>query len=124
MNENQIGTVVVDAATAVHRELGPGLFESVYEAVLAREPKGAKTELVLAGIAKLTGPLRVADLQRACPGVGLDLIRKVLKQHRPAGRVSSTRRFLGASPCTWCRSWPGTATSAPRAGTACRWNRS
>jgi GxxExxY protein len=37
MKENEIGTVVVDAAVAVHRELGPGLLESVYEIVLAHE---------------------------------------------------------------------------------------
>ena len=39
MNENEIGTIVVDAAIAVHRELGPGLLESVYEVVLAQELK-------------------------------------------------------------------------------------
>ncbi len=37
MNENQIGTIVVDAAIAVHRELGPGLLETVYEKVLLHE---------------------------------------------------------------------------------------
>jgi len=37
MTENEIGTIVVDAAIAVHRELGPGLLESVYEIVLAHE---------------------------------------------------------------------------------------
>lgn len=37
MDENEIGRIVVDAAIAVHRELGPGLLESVYEAILARE---------------------------------------------------------------------------------------
>jgi len=37
VNENQIGRIVVDAAIAVHRGLGPGLLESVYEVVLARE---------------------------------------------------------------------------------------
>ena len=37
MTENEIGTVVVDAALAVHKGLGPGLLESVYEAVLAHE---------------------------------------------------------------------------------------
>ena len=37
MTENQIGKVVVDAAVAVHRALGPGLLQSVYEAVLAAE---------------------------------------------------------------------------------------
>jgi GxxExxY protein len=35
--EDRIGAAVVDAALAVHRALGPGLLESVYEAVLARE---------------------------------------------------------------------------------------
>jgi GxxExxY protein len=33
----EIGKVVVDAALKVHRELGPGLLETVYEVVLARE---------------------------------------------------------------------------------------
>jgi len=37
MTENQIGKIVVDAAVAVHRALGPGLLESVYEIVMAAE---------------------------------------------------------------------------------------
>ena len=37
MTENQIATIVVDAALKIHRALGPGLLESVYEATLAYE---------------------------------------------------------------------------------------
>jgi len=37
MTENEIGTKVIEAAIAVHRALGPGLLESVYEVVLAYE---------------------------------------------------------------------------------------
>ena len=37
MTENEIGTLVVEAAIAVHRELGPGLLETVYEVALAGE---------------------------------------------------------------------------------------
>lgn len=37
MNENQIGKEVVDAAVRIHSALGPGLLESVYEVVLAKE---------------------------------------------------------------------------------------
>ena len=37
MTENEIGTIVVESAIVVHRELGPGLLETVYEVVLARE---------------------------------------------------------------------------------------
>ena len=37
MKENQIGTLIVDAAIEVHRQLGPGLLETVYEAALAHE---------------------------------------------------------------------------------------
>ena len=35
MDENEIGGVVVDCAVKMHRRLGPGLLESVYEEVLA-----------------------------------------------------------------------------------------
>jgi GxxExxY protein len=37
MDENQIGTIVIKAVIEVHRELGPGLLESIYEAALAYE---------------------------------------------------------------------------------------
>lgn len=37
MTENEIGTICIEAAIGVHRELGPGLLESVYEIVLAHE---------------------------------------------------------------------------------------
>ena len=37
MTENELGTILVDTAVAVHRQLGPGLLESVYEIVMAYE---------------------------------------------------------------------------------------
>ncbi|MDZ7696552.1 MAG: GxxExxY protein [Deltaproteobacteria bacterium] len=37
MDENEIAKVIVDAAMKVHRALGPGLLESVYERVLFHE---------------------------------------------------------------------------------------
>ncbi len=37
MTENEIGKVVVDAAITLHKELGSGLLETVYEVILARE---------------------------------------------------------------------------------------
>lgn len=37
MTENEIAEIVLDAAFKIHRELGPGLFESVYESILAYE---------------------------------------------------------------------------------------
>ena len=37
MRENDIGTKVLEAAINVHRELGPGLLETVYEVILVRE---------------------------------------------------------------------------------------
>ncbi|MDD3441069.1 MAG: GxxExxY protein [Kiritimatiellae bacterium] len=37
MDENEIGKIAVDSAVQIHRELGPGLLETVYEIVLAKE---------------------------------------------------------------------------------------
>jgi GxxExxY protein len=37
MNENQIAAVIVDAALKIHKTLGPGLLESVYQATLVFE---------------------------------------------------------------------------------------
>jgi GxxExxY protein len=47
MHENQIGTLILDAAFQIHRELGPGLLESTYEICLSYEciQKGLFTEV-------------------------------------------------------------------------------
>ena len=37
MTENEIATIIVDAALKIHRTLGPGLLESVYQATLSHE---------------------------------------------------------------------------------------
>jgi GxxExxY protein len=36
MHENEIGSIIVDCALDLHRNLGPGLLETVYEVTLAR----------------------------------------------------------------------------------------
>ena len=37
MHPNEIGTIIVDCAVKLHKNLGPGLLESVYEVVLAKQ---------------------------------------------------------------------------------------
>jgi len=46
MNENQLATVIVDSCYKIHTRLGPGLFESVYETVLAHELKSRGLSVV------------------------------------------------------------------------------
>jgi Fic family protein len=46
-------------------------------------PRGSKTEAIINTIDHQVGSFRVADIQRECPGISLDLIRKVLKDLRP-----------------------------------------
>ena len=46
MNIDEISAIVVDESVGIHRELGPGLFESVYETVLfgRLERRGLRVE--------------------------------------------------------------------------------
>ncbi len=37
MTENEISKIIVDCAFKIHNRIGPGLLESVYEAILAHE---------------------------------------------------------------------------------------
>lgn len=46
------------------------------------EPRGSKTLLVLETIGKLSGTFSLADLERACPGVSRDMIRRVLNTQK------------------------------------------
>ena len=40
MTENEIGKCIVDVAVKLHREMGPGLLETVYEIILAHQLRG------------------------------------------------------------------------------------
>lgn len=40
MTENDIASIIVDAALKVHRTLGPGLLESVYQALVTNYKSG------------------------------------------------------------------------------------
>ena len=37
LDENAIARIVMDCSFTIHRDLGPGIFESVYETILARK---------------------------------------------------------------------------------------
>ncbi len=60
------------------------------------EPRGAKTETIERTIQAMPGEFTIADLQQACPGVSLDMIRHVLKNLRSAGVVECLARGRGA----------------------------
>lgn len=59
-------------------------------------PKGAKTELVMHAIDRMTGRFSVAVLQRECPGVSVDMIRQILKTLRSDGNVECLGRGRNA----------------------------
>jgi Fic family protein len=55
-------------------------------------PRGEKRSIVIAAVARTMGDFRVADLQRECPGVSVDMIRHVLKQLKDNGQVECLER--------------------------------
>ncbi|MBI4849007.1 MAG: Fic family protein [Nitrospirae bacterium] len=61
-----------------------------------RSPKGAKTEMIKSAIEKTFAPFRISDMQRECPGVSLDMIRRVLKTMKASGQVKCLGRGQNA----------------------------
>ncbi|MEW6545021.1 MAG: hypothetical protein AB1411_15600 [Nitrospirota bacterium] len=47
--------------------------------------RGAKTDLIAQAIMAFPGEFTLADVERACPGVSRDMVRKVLRDLRKAG---------------------------------------
>jgi Fic family protein len=66
-----------------------------------KSPRGEKTAMVLAAIDRQIATFRVADLQSECPGVGVDLIRKLLAQLRQEKKIKSLGTGRGAK---WLKS--------------------
>jgi hypothetical protein len=52
-----------------------------------KAPRGEKTALVERAIAQRTEEFGISDIQNACPCVGVDLIRQVLKRFKESSEV-------------------------------------
>jgi Fic family protein len=61
-----------------------------------RSPRGEKTGLVIHAIDGSSGAFRVSDIQRQCPGVSMDMIRRVLKNLRTEDQVECIGRGQNA----------------------------
>ena len=83
-----------------------GVLRSAYRELETRAAelaprRGAKTAAIEAAVAVFRGEFTRRDLERACPGVSPELIRKVLRELQKAGRVEALGRGPGAG---WRRS--------------------
>lgn len=61
-----------------------------------KSPRGAKTALVVDAVQAFPGQFTLTDLERACPGVSRDMVRRVLRNLHRAGRVECLGRGPGA----------------------------
>jgi Fic family protein len=61
-----------------------------------KSPKGTKTALVEAAVNASVGTFTLADLERTCPGVSRDMIRRVLRNLQKAGAVECLGHGPGA----------------------------
>jgi Fic family protein len=61
-----------------------------------KAPRGAKRQLIEAAIGSRSGSFKLTDIEAACPGVSREMIRKVLKEWRDAGRISVRGHGPGA----------------------------
>ena len=88
MNVEEVSSVVVDTAFHLHRDLGPGLLESVYEAVLARmlEERGLRVERQVSVAFDFNGmhfdeELRVDLLVDGCLVIELKSVERLAPVH-------------------------------------------
>ncbi|MBM4046368.1 MAG: Fic family protein [Planctomycetes bacterium] len=61
-----------------------------------QSPRGEKTALVVRAIHLAPAVFRIGDIQKGCPGVSMDMIRKVLKTLRSEGRLECLGRGQNA----------------------------
>ena len=61
-----------------------------------KSPRGTKTELIESAIRTFPAEFTLADLERACPGVSRDMVRRVLKDLQKSGKMECLGRGPGA----------------------------
>lgn len=57
-----------------------------------KAPRGAKTDQILAAVARFAGEFTVSQLEQACPGISRDMIRRVLREQQAAGAIECRGR--------------------------------
>ncbi len=57
-----------------------------------KAPPGEKSQIIASAIERMIGDFSIAQLQRQCPGVSVDMIRHVLKEQREQGKVQCLGR--------------------------------
>lgn len=62
-----------------------------------KSPRGAKTELIESAVAAFSGNFTLSDLERVCPGISRDMVRRVLRDLQKAGKVECLGRGPGAA---------------------------
>lgn len=71
---------ILSTLRLAHRELEE-------RAQRARPRRGSKTDLIEAALEGFTGPFGIADVERACPNVSRDMVRRVMNRWRKGGRL-------------------------------------
>lgn len=61
-----------------------------------KSPRGAKTELILKAVRDSSAEFTVRDLERTCPGVSREMVRRVLRDLQAKGEVECLGRGPGA----------------------------
>lgn len=57
-----------------------------------KSPRGEKTDMIVRAIEKSISNFSVGDLRKECPGVSIDMIRRVLKDLQAEGRIECLGR--------------------------------
>lgn len=101
MNENELSRKVIGAAIEIHKSLGPGLLESVYETVLAYEVR----KLGLNVEQQVSMPLIYKEIRLEC-GYRIDLLveRKLIIEIKAIEELepvhfAQTHTYLKLSDC-------------------------
>jgi Fic family protein len=61
-----------------------------------KSPRGSKTELVEQAVGNMKGDFNLAELERACPGVSRDMVRRILRELQKSRKVECLGRGPGA----------------------------
>ncbi len=79
--EYLLGVVILGAYQEFERRAG-----------MIQAGRGTKTAMVMEAIARVQGEFAITDLQERCPTVGIDLLRRILRQEREAARLECLGR--------------------------------